>query len=427
MNPSIEITLLDRLPTRRQTIDTYIDGFDTRDMAHARFIADSVQSNEQRLASSLVLIPVAAHQEAPQIAQTLEQYAMQETDQPFSVVLGLNSPSSEQDNPAIDATFAAIDNAKQCHPDLDVRTAMTFYDDPAIGTIRRDLWNGALLASLDQGAYSDSTDEIIGINHDIDLVSMSPRYIQRVQRHYQNQQNKFANAGISSVPLSIRGTALKHAASPQHPNTSKGAYWMDFSTRQMQEVYEASIVVPMSNYASKGGFEVGVRSYETGPLVGEDTASRLIIPGTTMQTSPRRYIDRLQYGYDNIWSDETFGANDSCRFAGDRPDISHEQLETIISDDNRLQATIEIVAIKSINQYVVSNPYNRKELEPIDEAEELDRLMKQEMQAIFDKKLRLSSAVLRRVIQSERLSQSVDNIRNDNEYRENFIEQYFVV
>lgn len=169
---------LPAVPNRRQLVERYIGTFTDRDRGTADTIAAQLYNPKLPLADCQVLIPVAAHQESTQIQNTLAQYARQLTDQPFSVILSLNSPATEQSNPGINDTLQQIELARATHPNLDLRAALTFYDTPTIGLIRRDLWNGALVASTYSGAYDDPNDDIIGINHDIDAVSISPRYIQ---------------------------------------------------------------------------------------------------------------------------------------------------------------------------------------------------------------------------------------------------------
>ncbi|MEO7904488.1 MAG: hypothetical protein ABIR91_01695, partial [Candidatus Saccharimonadales bacterium] len=146
---------LPALPDRRQLVEHYIGTLTDRDRGAADNIAAQLYNPERALADCQVLIPVAAHQESTQIQNTLAQYAHQQTDQPFSVILSLNSPATEQLNPGVNDTLQQIELARAAHPDLDLRTALTFYDTPTIGLIRRDLWNGALIASTYSGAYDD--------------------------------------------------------------------------------------------------------------------------------------------------------------------------------------------------------------------------------------------------------------------------------
>lgn len=406
-------------PTRSEAIHGYVERFDARDAASAQHIADEIIDQNQPLAKHLVLIPVAAHQESTQIEPALAQYANQITKQPFTVILGLNSPTTEADNPHILATSAAIDRAKKQHPDLDVRSTMTFYDEPTIGMVRRDLWNGTLLATMSEGAYLNE-DEIIGINHDIDVVSINPRYIHRIQEHYTRQQRAHTNAGMQSTPFTPRATLLKHAPSEAHPNTSKGIYWMDFITRQMNSSYEASLVLPFSHYANTGGFNTTSKTYETQHLFEARAGRKSFIPGTTMQTSPRRYIDRLQYGYENIWTDESFGASDTCRTVHNTVDISHGELEDIISRNGHLEQTVASIASAAINQLLLDQRSRFTTVENSDEEE-----LVQVMHEIVSTKIGLIINVLARVIESHTLSTHAIALYCDMPYRDAIINQHF--
>lgn len=407
------------VPTRREAIHGYIESFTLRDTLHAEHIADSINQKTTPLADYVVLIPVAAHQEAEQIQPALAEYARQQGHTPFSVVLGLNSPFSEVDNPQIDATIAAIEKAKKQYPHLDIRDSMTYYEKPVIGEIRRDLWNGALLSAMDSGTYLYDDDEMIGINHDIDLISMSPRYIQRVQNYYTGRRRAYTNAGMAPIPFSPRATLLKHAPSPDHPNISKGAYWMDFMTRQLNGPYEASLIVPFSHYADRGGFRTSATTHETSSLFKSMASQSLYIPGTTMQTSPRRYVDRLQYGYANIWTDNTFGAHDNCRTPSVSTDITMPRLEKIIQNDSSIAETISRISSMAINRYIVTHD------SALYDEEMTDKEFLSGMNKIITNKLNLAQNVLTRVIQSESLSKEALNLERDIEYRAGILSSHF--
>lgn len=416
MHKSLELEPEYQIPTRREAIHSHVENFDDRDTHYAQHIATMITDTNRPLAEYLVLIPVAAHQEANQIPLALSQYAHQQSDQPFSVILGLNSPTTEQTNPAITATIQAIEAAKLRYPHLDVRSTLTFYDNPAIGAIRRDLWNGALLAAMDEGRYLYEDDELIGINHDIDTVSINPRYIKRVQDHYAGRRRAHANAGMSPVPFTPKATLLKHAPSEAHPNVTKGAYWMDFLSRQLNTSYEASVVLPFSHYAERGGFHADATTYETQHLFEVNTLKDNFIPGTTMQTSARRYIDRLQYGYANIWTNESFGAQDNCRTATDMPDISQTKLETIITDHSSIEHTISSISSVALAKYLMHDS-----LREFDRTEDTALNTILEMNDVISAKIKLVHSVLSRVIHSVELGRSAASLYKDLNYRQTMI------
>jgi hypothetical protein len=396
-------------PTRREIVHAYVERFDVRDTSQAGRIADDIEMATKPLAEHLVLIPVAAHQEALQIMPALEQYAQQETKQPFSVILGLNSPTDEVDSPAIGATLEQVERAKQQFPHVDIRTSLTHYDVPTIGTIRRDLWNGALLASMDQGAYTQKDVEIIGVNHDIDTISMSPRYIKRVQEYYGRRQRAHDNAGMQSTPHAPKSTLIKHAPSLAYPVISKGVYWIDFYHREMNTAYEAGMVFPLSYYANMDGFDPDARTHEVGSIFPREISQHKIL-GTNMQTSPRRYIDRLKYGYDKLWTDDSFGPDDQCRLpAIPTADMTIDELEAVILHEASIRQTIANIATRAI--YTVLS----QETDPTNDEMDVDAI-EQTVNQTINRKLYLTTAVLERVVQSPRLAKEARSLYGDVDF-----------
>ncbi|MFI5212445.1 MAG: hypothetical protein ACHQTE_00605 [Candidatus Saccharimonadales bacterium] len=409
--------------TRREIVYNYMDNLSTEDIHDANAIRTQITNPDMPLSQYQVIIPVAAHQEAAQIPVALEQYAHQMTDQPFSIILGLNSPSAEQFNPTIADSMKTIDDAKQSYPHLDIRAAMTFYNQPRIGTIRRNLWNAALLASSDEGAYTNVSDEVIGMNHDIDTISITPRYIQRVQQHYQKRQRTFTAHGMNA-PLPAQTSVVKHAFSPDHPVISAGAYWTDFYTRSAGGWYEEGVIAPMSHYARSGGFTRDASTYETRPLA-QDLPKKHVITGTTMQTSPRRYIERLQYGFDAIWTNDSFGDNDSCRTVATRPDMTLEQLEAVMLKDNHLSNTIALMAHAAVNTYLCHDSL-RQLISPlsIEEHYAKDGELISTLARLTRQKIALASNVMARVLKSPRLTDHAIDLYTNNEYCDGIVSQH---
>ncbi|MEO7905281.1 MAG: hypothetical protein ABIR91_05845, partial [Candidatus Saccharimonadales bacterium] len=277
--------------------------------------------------------------------------------------------------------------------------------------------------------YDDPNDDIIGINHDIDAIAISPRYINRIQRYYRNQKRHYNRNGLAKAPLSPSSTVITHALSTDHPNISKAVQWADFTTRQLDAAYEAGLVFPLSHYAHAGGFQASDQTYETGTLCRNTALPR--IPSTTMQTSPRRYIDRIQHGYAKMWSSETFGPNDDCRTSTTRPDITQKQLEDTISADDQIKAVLAAVSSRAIQNHinrmtarhrspVASEPGQQESIDDI--IRQLDAIGTQrrargQAGEIFDKKARLFTAVLGRVIQSPTLATQVEALQIDKKFR----------
>lgn len=406
-------------PTRPEILTQYLETFTERDETHARHINKSIADPARPLARHLVMIPVAAHQESAQIKPAIAQYAKQLTEQPFTLILGLNSPLTEAENPAIDSTMAEVEAARNAYPNLDIRTAMTFYVAPTIGMVRRDLWNGALLTALDEGAYITEDKEVIGINHDIDVISISPRYIRRVQDHYDTLEP--AKAEFTPSPLPLGSTNIKHAPSLDHPNVSKGVYWTDFMHRQIGASYEAGLVIPLSHYAQNGGFSVDSRTHETRPFLAEHP---IAIKGTNIETSPRRYIDRLKYGYSKIWTEESFGPNDVCRTLQDTADISHNQLEEIIMSNSHLRMNMVSIAIVSTNRYLQEHT-PASETQSQVEAKTEHELLLRNLETIVDKKIKLASEVLRRIVKSDTAANEVASMQTNKDFRSAVLKNYY--
>ena len=406
---------------RHAFVADYLASFDERDLRCAEQIARAIEKPATPLASTLVLIPVAAHQESGNIERSLRLYAEQATEQPFSVILSLNAPANEQNNPHITASIEAVAHA-QCHyPQLDVRSALTFYDDPTIGVIRRDLWNGALLQASREGAYAPtSQSEYLGISHDIDTISMSPRYIKRIQAYYAARQRRHDESHLPPLPHSPRSTLVKHAPSPGHPNISRGIYWLDFTSRYSGVAYEEGLVLPLSHYAKQGGFSPSSRTHETAQLWNISTYGHYI-NGTTMETSPRRLVERLRDGYHTIWAPNTFGADDTCRNGATHDDITLGALETIIEQKEFLP-TLGAMAHHAIDMALrkAGSP-----LASIDNDPELTAFV--EANVAMNRRFLLAAEVLNRVVDTPRLASKVLDAMDDETVVSPILASYFDV
>lgn len=310
------------------------------------------------LPETLVLIPVAAHQEADQIQRALGEYARQEGADPFAVILFLNSPETEADNPEVLRTVDNMVSAQLAHPELDIRMIYGSYVQPVIGGIRRDLWDAALNTLWKQDKMS--VIGAIGINHDIDLVKISRSYIANVQRYYRLVENPL-HSRIVHQPLAF--TQTKHAYAASYPNVSRAVFWSDFLLRQRGGCFEAGIVLPFSRYALGGGFRPTDKTHETAHFVQNTANVRHVdtIKGTSLQTSPRRYLARLaQHGYAGVWAKDSFTADDECRTSSDYTDISHGQLIETVHDGlmDALKALITSKIIVRLGTHYANQVYS---------------------------------------------------------------------
>lgn len=325
---------------RRDIIYGYLDGLDTTELQTASEMADvMVGSGNMPLAQTVVVIPVAATQEAHNIVPAMSQYDQLADSEPFSIVLGLNEPIRDSDSKEVAATTAAVNYAIEKFPDLDIRTVHQAYDTPVIGRIRRDLWNAVALASERTGGLETGA-EVVVINHDIDVEGIAPGYVQRVQDEYDALDHRAAALPVSPV----RGTYTSHAASPKHPRISQTIQWEDYTVQQAGIIYEAGTVIPLSYYAEHGGFDPEAEVYEVSSMSTLDQAPPFI-PGTAYLTSPRRYLDRMnRYGM-NVWAGLPFTAHDRCREPKRFRDISRSRQLSLIEHELPLQLQMIVKAV----------------------------------------------------------------------------------
>lgn len=321
-------------PSHQERASVYIgDTMSAEDREAASSIAGSFIRADKPMADTAVLIPVAAHQDGDSIVPAMAEYAQQKTDKPFTVFLHLNAPLNSSDITKVEAAEANVVAAQQLFPHLDIRSNTTYYDNPTIGKIRKDLWNASFLLAYHEHGFSN---DVIGINHDIDVHKISPHYIARVQQYYERRANQAKNLlgpeAASQVLQKPIATRVVHALLPSHPNTGKVTTWVDNTFFQAPDhvAYEAGLVVPFSNYAYLFGFNEDSKTHETAWISGQHRNAYL--SGAQLYTSPRRYIDRLHdHTTEAIWTDDSFGPDDPCRNAL-RADISGARAEEIILD-----------------------------------------------------------------------------------------------
>jgi hypothetical protein len=334
MSESIEsANMYNAMPTRLERAKVYIgDLMSQEEREEAQIIATGYEDLERPMTQTAVLIPVAAHQDSKYIYNTLEEYSKQRGNDPFTIFAYLNAPIDNMHDHEVTVSRQEIFRANEDFPQLDIRAVEGYYDKPAIGKIRRDMWNAALLLAHHEGLLDPGMGDIIGINNDIDTHRVSPHYIARIQQYYKLRQSRATSVGMPEAPLRPVGTRVTHAVLPTHPNVGKVTNWIDNTYFQSPShiSYEAGVVIPFSHYALLGGFNPSAESYETG-WVSEGKRIRHLT-GAHLYTSPRRYIDRVgEHGTEGIWASGTFGANDTCR-SYLRPDISQEQADDLIID-----------------------------------------------------------------------------------------------
>lgn len=366
------------------------------------YLAKQIHDPHTPLARTVVPIPVAAHQEASNIEHSLGLYARQKTKRPFTVVLYLNAPEYVSSK-SVGPTFDALKRSKDLFPSLDFRyTDLEQFEDPIIGKIRKNIWDAVLLLGYHEKIYDDPDADIIGINHDIDTVSMSPRYVQRVDSYYDHlQTSRKKNLLMTRSPFPPTQTVIKHAMDPERPNLSKALFWYELSRRQLGSLAltDEGTVIPMSYYADNNGFDPKARLSEAIELVRE--GARVKIPLTNMETSSRRYADRLHVvDYKSIWTEDTFGAEDNCRINPSN-DISAQRLHELLL--NSLPQLIPHFFLLIADEFWLKN-----------------RLLgNAEIEKIIDiplrKKRRLALAALDRIDDTGRLSFTANSMINMDE------------
>ena len=320
-------------PSAQERAQVYIgDKMNAGEREVAAMMAESFQNADKPVADTAVLIPIAAHQDGGHIFSSMEQYANQRGNSPFTIFLHLNAPLDSASTKDVDFAADETQRAIKAFPDLDIRQDTMYYSDTTIGGIRRNLWNAAFILAHHEGKLSP---DIIGMNHDIDTQFISPHYVARVQEHYSRQRHRAARLGVTDFVAKPVLTRVTHAALDSHPNIARVTTWIDNTYFQDPDKvgYEAGIVIPFSHYANRGGFRAYSKTHETSWIYDSLTNTTTpYLAGAQLYTSPRRYIDRIdEFGRDKLWEPGSFSDTDACREAL-RNDISPERAEEIIAD-----------------------------------------------------------------------------------------------
>lgn len=291
-------------------------------------VAEDFYDPNRPMADTAILIPVAAHQDAARIVPAMSEYALQDDAEPFTIFILLNSPTGTSMDDKYEAIIQ-VEEARRKFPNLDIRYSVLEYEKPIIGRIRKDLWDGAMRVALTDGLFDQRGSEVLGFNHDIDTERISRHYVRNVQAFYRKRQEYLNTAGMSEMPLSSQFTQVKHAYPfDTHPNIARAIFWSDLASRQVYKggMFTEGLVVPFSYYAHKRGFDKNAVIQECRPIEPINADGIL---HTGMETSPRRYIERIGHDHSaEIWTDDSFSGNDTCRNPLALPgDISHEALE----------------------------------------------------------------------------------------------------
>lgn len=329
-------------PLRKDRVEAYLYDEANHD---ALEVGGQLYNPKKPLSPTVVAIPVAAHQESPEVVtRTIEQYAQQKGSGAFTVSLLLNYPLEEYEPPNVNSIVRTVAGLKKRYKDtLDLRYAQKQFRDPTIGAIRKSLWDGLAHVSLANGLYDQPENDVVVINNDIDAEYISPVYIRNIQRFYDRAQGRRNSVGIPSDLLPLGATQVRHGMRwDTHPRTSGAVFWNDLAHRQVMDAelnggYEAGLVVPLSLYARNGGFDASATKHESRPMHGrgDTVAQQRRIQSTALVTSPRRYLERFpSVGY-GVWDDESFGHTNDCRVVDERafPDATQAQVDEHVHED----------------------------------------------------------------------------------------------
>ncbi|MEJ0073404.1 MAG: hypothetical protein WDN27_04990 [Candidatus Saccharibacteria bacterium] len=152
------------------------------------------------------------------------------------------------------------------------------------------MWHGVAAASLLDTDSLEFGGDTIGLNHDIDLVRMEPEVIRNIQHCY----GRLVTGNERYRPLPVAATQLRHGVSPDHPNVSRAVAWFDYSVRSRGNFYESGMVVPLTAYARRRGFDSHAIIREGHRLNGNMYLP--FVRSTHTVTSPRRFVERLSEG-----------------------------------------------------------------------------------------------------------------------------------
>jgi len=329
MKESIRKVDFDLQPTYTERAQLYFaDRLTQQERDTAQASAADFEDTERPMARTAVLIPVAAHQDMNLIFNTMDEYAKQKNADSFTIFLYLNLPAGTSDADAvIDQAETMVQFARHTYQTLDIRYTGVTITDPTIGYIRRELWNAVAMLAYHEGLFEEG--DVIGLNHDIDTVRMSPHYMARVQQHFATRDQRAHSVNLHYPVHKPVVTRLSHAVLPDFPNAGKVTTWVDNTSFQSRSGYEAGFSLPFSHYMKQDGFDAKSITHETHNLYR--STGYAYLSGAQLWTSPRRYVKRLhEHEIAEIWTPLSFGPNDTCRNDG-LCDITPQRTEEVIA------------------------------------------------------------------------------------------------
>ncbi len=351
-------------------------------------MVESLREPDRPLEASVVLIPVAAAQDSALIYPALEQYAQSEKCLPFTIALNLNQPA-DVERDWIHAAQAEVDRAKEDFPLLDIRTIHRRYKAPTIGEIRADLWDAAVRLADEESPTGKPALDYIGYNHDIDLMRLPKRFMSAAQMAYYTKPH-----------TAVVATAVRHNRTGEFPYADRATALYDFmNTGVARAAYEAGLIIPFEIYKEYGGFLRDTKTHET--RVFSDGSPYTILSAPPLYTSPRRLIERIGAGagIDTLWTEETFGAHNTCRDPSQLHDITPETLRAFSYSmlDSYYQAYIEAGAISMVTDKIITDETYRSEIYTLD-PNKRDAFIKETFESYHDTRRALAERGLRLIL-----------------------------
>jgi protein phosphatase PTC1 len=292
---------------------------------------------------TVVGIPVAGHEEGPNIYNSLLNYTFQEADKnSYEIMLFVNHPEGT----TLDNTISEIDRFKKDHPDMPIRTIYKQLprDKAKMAVIRKYLNDVALYRHQQNGP---STRDIILISNDADLKGISPSYIQNFIEKLDDKEIDGMVGQLDWDPESYI----------EYPAIHAGTRLFQYLNLLIWNGKHGDRPSSGANFAFKGSIYAGIGGYQINDMPGAEDVilgqairaargggSTLGYAGANVSrlyTSSRRAIDAWNKGFAPIeqW-DRNWGIiNDSIRrhALGEHVTVNYDdpsQMEKLKTDLN---------------------------------------------------------------------------------------------
>lgn len=325
----------------REEVQAYINSWSHLHKENIKFLYEDLREEPlSETVSTYIIIPVAAGQDTRLLWHTLEQYAKQDADpSTWSLLLFVNNTITDSSGSTaeIEETLGLIAEFKKQHPQLSVRvTYNSYYDEaPPIGEIRADAWD---VAMLDVMQSNITTNNFIGITHDIDAGWISPAYISEMQKGAA--ENPF-------VDVFVGRTGWQKDGRYQSDANKLIRYWqylerIDYYKEGKHNLFsDVNSATRFAIYAAMQGYRRYAKEAETYDLHQRIAIARRlpyknyshmrIIPAAALQTNSRRLYQTIAAGQppDYAWDKFPFlTGEDPIRFA-DTSELANKPVASV--------------------------------------------------------------------------------------------------